>query len=36
MVIIKWSEEVEDYEDNIDSPLCGGLYKEDKDSLIPW
>ena len=25
MVIIKWSEKVEGYGDNIDSPLCGGL-----------
>ena len=24
------------YGDNIDSPLCGGLYKEEEDSLVPW
>ena len=22
--------------DNIDSPLCGVLYKEEDDSLVPW
>ena len=22
--------------DNIDSPLCGGLYKEEDNSLVPW
>ena len=22
--------------DNIDAPLCGGLYKEEEDSLVPW
>ena len=33
--IIKWSENVEGYGDNIDSPLCGGLYKEEDDSLVP-
>ena len=22
--------------DNIYSPLCGGLYKEEDDSLVPW
>ena len=36
MVVIKWSDTVEGFGDNIDSPLCGGLYKEDKDYLVPW
>ena len=35
MVIIKWSEKVERSGDNIDSPLCGGLYKEEDDYLVP-
>ena len=26
-LVIKWSEKVEGYGDNIYSPLCGGLYK---------
>ena len=28
MVVVKWSEKVEGSGGNIDSPLCGGLYKE--------
>ena len=28
MVIFKWSDKVEGSGDNIDLPLCGGLYKE--------
>ena len=35
MVIAKWSEKVEGSGDYIDSPLCGGLYKEEKD-IVPW
>ena len=31
MVVIKWSENVEGYGENIYSPLCGGLYKEEED-----
>ena len=27
---------VEGSGDNIDSPLCGGLYKEEDESLVPW
>ena len=30
-VVDKWSENVEVSGDNIDSPLCGGLYKEETD-----
>ena len=36
IVVIKWSDKVEGYGDNIYSPLCGGLYKEEEDSLVPW
>ena len=36
MVVIKWSEKVEGSGDNIDSPLCGGLYKEEDNYLVPW
>ena len=36
MVIIKWSEKMEGSGDNIDSPLCGVLYKEEYNSLVPW
>ena len=36
MVVVKWSDKVEGSGDDIDSPLCGGLYKEEKDSLVPW
>ena len=35
MLVVKWSDKVEGYGHNIDSPLCGGLYKEDEDSLVP-
>ena len=35
MVVVKWSDKVEGSGDYIYSPLCGGLYKEDKD-LVPW
>ena len=36
MVVIKWSEKVEGSGENIDLQLCGGLYKEEDDSLVPW
>ena len=36
MVVIKWSEKVEGSGNNIYSPLCGRLYKEQEDSLVPW
>ena len=36
MVVVKWSDELEESGDNIDSPLCGGLYKEEEDYLVPW
>ena len=36
MVVFKGSDKVEGSGDNIDSPLCGELYKEEKDSLLSW
>ena len=36
MVVVKWSDKVEGSGDNIDSPLCGGLYKEEEDYLVTW
>ena len=36
MLVVQWSDKVEGSGDDIDSPLCGGLYKEEKDSLVPW
>ena len=36
MVVIKWSDKVEGSGDNIDSPLCGVLYKEEGGSVVPW
>ena len=35
IVVVKWSDKVEGSGDDIDSPLCGLLYKEEKD-IIPW
>ena len=35
MVVVKWSDKVEGSGDDIYSPLCGGLYKEEEDSLLP-
>ena len=36
MVVVKWSDKVEGSGDNVDAPLCGGLYKENDDYLVPW
>ena len=36
MSVVKWSDMVEDSEENIDSPLCGGLYKEKENYLVTW
>ena len=36
MLVVKWSDRVEGYGDNIDAPLCGRLYKEEDKSLVPW
>ena len=36
MVVVIWSDKVKGSGDNIDSPLCGGLYKEEDNYLVPW
>ena len=36
MVFVKWSDKVEGSGDNIYAPLCGGLYKKEDNSLVPW
>ena len=36
MVVVKWSDKVEGSVGNIVSPMCGGLYKEEGDYLVPW
>ena len=36
MVVVKWLDKVDGYGDNIYSPLCNGLYKEEENSLVPW
>ena len=36
ILVIKWSEKVEGFGDNIHSPLCSVLYKEEEDSLVTW
>ena len=36
MLVVKWLDKVEGYGDNIDPPLCGGLYKEQDNYLVPW
>ena len=35
MLVGKWSDKVEGSRDDIDSPLCGGLYKGEKD-IVTW
>ena len=36
MVVVKQSDKVEGSGENIDAPLCRGLYKEEDNSLVPW
>ena len=36
IAVIKRSDKVEGSGDKIYSPLCGGLYNEEEDSLHPW
>ena len=36
MLVVTCSDNVEGSRDNIDTPLCGGLYKEEEHSLVPW
>ena len=36
MVVIKWSGAIKGPRVKVDGPLCGGLYKEDLGSIVPW
>ena len=36
MVVIKWSVAIKESRVKVDGPQCGGLYKEDHKSIIPW
>ena len=36
MVVIKWSYKIKGPRVKVDGPLCGGLYKENHRSIIPW
>ena len=36
MVFVECSDKLEGSGDNIDSPLCSGLYTEEDYYLVPW
>ena len=36
MVVIKWLDAIEGPRVKVYDPQCGGLYKEDHGSIIPW
>ena len=36
MVVIKWSYAIKGQRVKFDGPQCGGLYKEDNESIITW
>ena len=36
MVIVKWSDVIESTRVKVDDPMCWGLYKEDRGSIVPW
>ena len=36
MVVIKWSDAIKGRRVKVDGPQCGGLYKGDNGSIIPW
>ena len=36
MLVIKWSDAIKGRRVKVDGPQCGGLYKEDNESVIPW
>ena len=36
MVVIKWSYAIKEPRVKVDGRQCGGLYKEDNGSIIPW
>ena len=35
-MVIKWSDAIKGSRVKVDGPQCGGLYKEDNESIIPW
>ena len=36
MVVVKFLDKVKWSREDIDLPLCSGLYKEEEDYLVPW
>ena len=36
MVVIKWADAIKGLRVKVDGPQCGGLYKENNGSIIPW
>ena len=36
MVVIKWSDAIKEPRVKVDGQLCGGLYKEDNESITNW
>ena len=36
MVVIKLSDAIKGQRVKVDGPQCGGLYKEDNESITPW
>ena len=36
MVVIKWSDAIKGPRVKVNGTMCGGLYKEDHGSIVPW
>ena len=36
MAVIKWSDAIKGPRVKVDGLMCGGLYKEDNRSIVPW
>ena len=36
MVVVKWSDAIKGRRVKVGGPQCGGLYKEDNGSIVPW
>ena len=36
MVVLKWSDVIKGPRVKVNGTLCGGLYKEDNEYIIPW
>ena len=36
MLVIKWPDAIKGPRVKVDGPQCGGLYKEEDKSLVPW